>query len=158
MNKYIKLKKDSEIGKKLTELFSVIPEAKRQALAICNKYGFETGAEGCWTYGGGLSAFCRPKQEIDQALFKKDKDDFYTPRLTSRKGKEIQAEIKSVPRVERSEVNELFGLEVFAGLGIVLNNPEYFGIMFNVGRYNPTIPDYAIEITASEYESLNIKK
>lgn len=148
---YIKIKRNSEIGSKLSKLLSVIPKAMEEAKVLCEKYNFKCYREGYWTYAGGLSSFSEPTKEVNEKLFKKNKYGDYEPRLNSKIGKSIQKEMQTVSRVERSDVNALFGLDIFSGLGISFNNKEWIGVAI---KDKKAIPHYATEITRTEYETL----
>lgn len=151
MRKYFKIKRDTLIGKELTKTLSIIPKIQEEAGKLCDEYKFKEYRRGHWTYAGGFTAFCSPLGEVDLELFKQDNCGNFTPRLNTRKGKELQAKMDSVPSITTMDINKLFGLRAYEGMGIAFKDKEWIGISV---EDNAIIPPYAIEITKIEWMNL----
>jgi len=175
---FYKTPKTSESGKKIAEYLKDKKARRAQLRAIQDK----VGARAIFVdYGGNFFCF-QFEGEPDKRKYKFDKRayaqewrdgvkvEFYKawPRLNTREGKEVQKMIDEVPKscCLNTDANKLFGWDgIIAKRGI----DEHHGwfvfketedvYLINHHRcdkgYRPVMPSDVIEITETEYDSIN---
>lgn len=154
---FYKTEKTSDTGKKMQ---SVIDEAKAIEANII-EFLKEIGATSKYLRNGIFNTGLLGVEFIDTPdmnLWKEEKNSqykgFYSPRMKTKKGKNLAERFYSFGKIERSEINKVicFG-QVYYRSGFSCNN-EVFG--FSIGcNWNHTMPEDCIEITGSEYAKIS---
>jgi hypothetical protein len=152
---FYKTEKSSDTGKKFAEILiksDLVFEAQK---SMCEKYGFKEYRPAYWCVWGGFSS-CIFKNPPNIKLWKNvhgEKNE-WMPRLTSKEGKQIQAEFSAMPKVQSHELNMCIGFNgaPFKTIGFT-HCDTHFG--FTVGEsWKVKIPEDCTEITKSEYDRL----
>lgn len=160
MSIYYKVDKNSEFGEKLNSVLEKRHKCFDAAKKLCEKYRFHQYRGAYWCYFGGISACIQFDETPDPKLWKKVRYNEYMPKKNSKEGKAIQQEIEALPIIHRMDINKLFGLDIFSGIGLIFSHPQFIGLEFGTEKeHTPTnISNDLIEITHSEYNSLNTSK
>jgi hypothetical protein len=81
----------------------------------------------------------------------------WMPKLSTKEGKAIMAEINALPIVDIDELNAVVGYEgnhfKSSHIGFSYENKAYYGFILS-DKWEVTPPDDCEEITASEYKKL----
>ncbi|UJF29873.1 hypothetical protein L0B70_00325 [Kaistella sp. 97-N-M2] len=157
MTIYFKTKKDSETGKKIQALVDRAKNAEEEI----NKFVDELKSDrkyltsDRYILGTGIVGL-KFEIEPDMKVWKKFHGFpfYYSPRMSSKEGKQLQEKLNSFDKVCRTEIGETIGFDDFLKTpGIELNGVDYFGIAFG-SDWNHSLPTDCVEITGSEYNNL----
>lgn len=160
MDLYFKVIKETETGKKFTDVFERGSQATKAAYSLVKKYGFTSFRPGRETFEGAISSFVKPTVMIDPKVWKKisyGKDEYF-PKRSSKQGKEILKEIAQLPSVDIDELNNIVGYDSggWKRSHIGYNgscNRDYYGFIVD-SDWDVQIPDDCEEINGSEYMTL----
>ena len=149
-------KKESETGKKFTELLKKKEIAIQAQKEVSEKYGFETYRGAYWQVWGGFSSCLDFKETPDKKLWGKgaEKGEYF-PKKNSKAGKAIWNEINDMPCVSRFDLNECVGFDSapFKKIGFAFNNDTYYGFT-DSKDWNLKVPKDCEEVTESKYDEL----
>lgn len=155
---YYKLNASSEIGQKIRKLIVRGGEIKKETIDFAKSIGAST------------EMFCRSSRYIfytgavafyfdeipDMKIWKKFQNysGYYSPRLSNKAGKDLQAKLDSIEKIEREVLHEIIGYQnLFYSPGFKVGKERYFG--FKVQKDAGFKPSYDFhEITFTEYENL----
>lgn len=161
MDIYYKIKKDSPIGEKFSELLKRSDFCFDATLKFLEKYGFDAFRQGYDTYEGGITSCCNPIKPVDTKVWKPSghgKDE-YMPKLNTKIGKAIMEEINNLPTVGKNELNDIVGFKGnklnTQSIGFYQSPQEYYGIIIN-DSWDIDMPIDCEEITVSEFINLFI--
>lgn len=149
-------KRTSETGKKLAAFQQKLIDQTRAQKALATELGFQKWSQ--WSFTGKIASVQFPEgHEVDIKLWKpsRDRKNFWTPRLTTKAGKELEKKFESSPGVHSTEINECVGYEEdgWENAGASFSNPEFIGFTIGDGFNGKlTLPEDCWEVTVSEYE------
>lgn len=158
MELYYKTSKESETGKKFTELERRGDVCYQALKAFLDKYGFEQYRPSRISHIGGISSCINPLQPLDRKLWRKAGYGIneWMPKLNTKEGKAIMAEIEALPIVDIDELNEVVGYQgngfKSSNIGFSPKDKSFYGFILS-DKWNITPPSDCIEITASEYKT-----
>ncbi len=151
---YLKILKTSDTGKKFQALLAKSEECikvRKDFLLKLNASGY---CEDRWAVFGGCEVVCF-EETPDLKIWKRIKEvkNGYQPKLTSKKGVEINKEMINLPSVSRNELNSCIGFddEVFSCIGFNWQHPNYFAVKVDETWDIEEIPSDCEEILYSEY-------
>ena len=159
MDLYYKTLKDSETGKKFAEINKRGDVCHAALKAFLDKYGFQKYRPSRISYIGGISSCVNPLSPLDTKMWKNSGygANEWMPKLSSKQGKAIMAEIKALPIVDIDELNAVVGYEgnglKSSHIGFSSENNSYFGFILS-DKWGVKPPADCEEITASEYVKL----
>jgi len=146
-------KKSSETGKRFQIISDKRSEVFKKQKQVANEIGFHQWRHGYWTVWGGFSCLMF-KENPNEKVYKKQEDG-WMPRLNSKEGKKIQAQLDACSKVGINELNQCIGFDgaPFKTIGFGSNNKNYFG--FEVEEdWGVKIPKDCKEVTTTEYNKL----
>ncbi|MFT4168033.1 MAG: hypothetical protein QM653_02790 [Dysgonomonas sp.] len=158
MDKYYKVPRDSETGKK----FLKIEERKQECFKAVKEFIKDFGATqfrySRWSLWGGIDSIIFEK-EPNLKVWKKVGYQEYYPKANSKEGKELISKMKELPTVDFNELNSIVGYKTdwYGHIGFSHGDKDFFGFIID-SDWKANIPTDCIEITASEYEILNVKE
>jgi hypothetical protein len=146
----------SETGKKFKVVEDKLIDCISEMNTIKEKYGATTLCGNRWAAIGGCEILIFD-QTPDLNIWKKTNEvkNGYTPRLNTKKGKEIAKEFKNVKEITKHELNMCINYDedMFNTIGFSWSNSNYY--LFSAKEeWGLKIPDDCIEITITEYNSL----
>lgn len=156
---YYKTSKTSETGERFVEIDKLRREADLAAFEFVKSLGAVTFRPGIRCVGGGISSMVFPEGH-DFGAEKKNwrkgaKRGEYMPNIRTQKGKEIQAQMNSLPEVSRAQLNAVIGWEnSFCVIGVSWRNPEYVLIHILDDKWEIDMPADCVEITQGEFEAM----
>lgn len=163
MELYYKTRKDSETGKKFTEIDERRDICHKALKAFLNKYGFQKYRPSRISHVGGISSCVNPLNPLDPKLWKNSGygSNEWMPKLNTKEGKAIMKEINGLPIVDIDELNAVVGYDgngfKSSHIGCSYKNKTYYGFILS-DEWKVTPPSDCIEITASEYKELFLPK
>ena len=153
---YYKTLKTSDTGRKFQDLVDKAKIIQLEIETFCaainatKKYAYK----GIMATGLGAVEFI---ESPDMKLWKKypSLEGYYTPRLSSKEGKELQKKFYSFETIKKFAVNDIIGLKAFLyTCGYYNDTPSgFFGFMIE-SSWNHTMPADCVEITFGEFEKL----
>ena len=153
---YFKTEKDTETGEKIKALLERGLIGAAQAKQFCKKVGAEENylRNDRYIFGTGLRAVTF-QEEPDLKNWKRFKgwDGYFSPRLSTKEGKELGKQIDEMESVEKTEIGEAIGLEDFFKSPGFTNGNLFFGFAIK-DEWNLKMPSDCIEITGTEYSNL----
>lgn len=154
---YFKTPKDSETGKKFAIVDAKMDIAKREASAFASQFNCTQYYGQLWEAYGGIAGLVFPQGQEIPPVFKKVQgtDNGYTPRLSTKAGKEIKEEMDELTTVSKFELNSCIGYQEHfkATIGFFRSHAEFY--LFEYGSdWGITAPTDCTEITESEYIQL----
>lgn len=159
MDLYYKTQKDSETGKRFTEIDERGDICHEALKAFLDKYGFQKYRPSRISHVGGISSCVNPLNPLDPKLWKNSGygPNEWMPKLNTKEGKAIMAEINGLPIVDIDELNEVVGYEgngfKSSHIGFSSENKTYYGFILS-DKWKVTPPSDCVEITPSEYKKL----
>lgn len=162
MSKYLKVRKDSETGKKFQALLDKADVAHEEVKAMCDKYGAREYRGSRFALWGGLSSLVFPNGNPDIRVWKKyrtgkyDSGREFCPRMDRKEGRAVQEEWDAMTMVRRNDLNALVGFHdpfMQACIGFDFNHPEYFGVTV-LRKWKCRLNIDFTEITATQYDKL----
>nr|DAD67779.1 MAG TPA: hypothetical protein [Siphoviridae sp. ctjjE1] len=154
---YFITEKNSETGKKFQKIANKLNVCFENQKALAKKYGFTSWRGAYWVVAGGISSVMFPKgTTIDIKVWKEVKKGEYMPRLNTKQGKAIQADLEQAITISKAELNACIGWdEGFSKhIGFCKANNEYFGFTIDDDWTDIIIPNDCTEITATKYREL----
>lgn len=156
MNKYFKVRKDSEVGERFSELierWSIVKNRISDFLLTIGADSYYTSSLCCI---GAISDIVF-KEEPNMKIWKKSKtaQNTYTPRLSSKEGKKMEQRIKACGEIRNIELNLCIGYnESWECIGFSGKTTcEYYS--FNCKcELSAEVLAQCVEITAMEHEEL----
>lgn len=148
----------SETGKKLALVEQKVKDAHKACIALAEEIGFEQWRQEYLVVAGGISAVQFPKgTNVDTTIWKnenKSKTE-WSPRLTSKEGKALQARFNALPVVRANELNDCIDWDApfMKNIGVAFGNTEYFGITVRE-EWEVKMPTDCEEVTISKYKEL----
>jgi hypothetical protein len=152
---YFKTLRTSETGKKFQELYNEMDICIKARKEFLDKYGIESFTQSFNVGFGGFHSAFKVDQPLDLDIWKRNKDGYYTPKISTQKGKEIKKEIDSLPTISVDEINSCAGhkTDFFERIGYSFKDKNYIGFVIgNNWTYTP--PKDCEEITITEYHKL----
>lgn len=152
---YYITKKDSETGKKFQALYQKMKEIRKKQKEIADKFNLSCWAEKHFQIAGQfrLVSF-KEGEKIDLKNWKKYGGEFYLPKLSTKKGKEIQAEFDNIPIVSWEDLNACVGIkESRFHIGFRFNNDTYFGFTAKE-EWGVEVPSDCEEITLAKWKEI----
>lgn len=150
---YYITEKNSETGKKFQVFSDKNKAIFREEKALADKYNYNEWILSGFTIRGNI-AYVRFKDEsqVDMSVWKKDGQN-YSPRLNTKKGKQIKADFQNLEILLWEDLNACIGWDSF-GTCIGFNeNDNYFG--FSVREeWEVPIPNDCKEITHTEWKKI----
>ena len=149
--------KNSETGKNFQKIADKLDVCFENQKALAEKYGFTSWRGAYWVVAGGISSVMFPKgTTIDIKVWKEVKKGEYMPRLNTKQGKAIQADLEQAITISKAELNACIGWdEGFSKhIGFCKANNEYFGFTIDDDWTDIIIPNDCTEITATKYREL----
>lgn len=149
-------KKDSETGRKFTEVIISKDRAIKEQKAFAEKYGFRTFRAACWQAWGGISSCLDFKETPDKKIWGKGlKKGEYYPRQNSKSGKDIYKEIENLHCVSIDVLNQCIGFDgaPFKQIGFASCNKQYFGFVVDK-KWKIKVPKDCEEVLESKYDLL----
>lgn len=159
MDLYYKTLKDSETGKKFTEIEERGDVCHEALKTFLDKYGFQQYRPSRISHIGGISSCGNPIKPVDTKLWKQSEFGYneWMPKLNIKEGKAIMAEINALPIVDIDELNAVVGYEgnhfKSSHIGYSSANDKFYGFILS-DKWEVTPPVDCEEITASEYKKL----
>ena len=163
MDLYYKTLKDSETGKKFTEIYKRGNVCHEALKAFLDKYGFQKYRPSRISHIGGISSCISPLNPLDLKLWKNSGygTNEWMPKLNTKEGKAIMDEINALPIVDIDELNMVVGYEgnrfKSSHIGFSSENKTYYGFILS-DKWEITPPVDCEEITASEYKKLFVTR
>lgn len=154
---YFITEKNSETGKNFQKIADKLDVCFENQKALAKKYGFTSWRGAYWVVAGGISSVIFPKgTTIDIKVWKEVKKGEYMPRLNTKQGKAIQADLEQAITISKAELNACIGWdEGFSKhIGFCKANNEYFGFTIDDDWTDIIIPNDCTEITATKYREL----
>ena len=154
---YFITEKNSETGKNFQKIADKLDVCFENQKALAEKYGFTSWRGAYWVVAGGISSVMFPKgTTIDIKVWKEVKKGEYMPRLNTKQGKAIQADLEQTITISKAELNACIGWdEGFSKhIGFCKANNEYFGFTIDDDWTDIIIPNDCTEITATKYREL----
>ena len=154
---YFITEKNSETGKKFQKIANKLNVCFENQKALAKKYGFTSWRGAYWVVAGGISSVMFTKgTTIDIKVWKEVKKGEYMPRLNTKQGKAIQADLEQAITISKAELNACIGWdEGFSKhIGFCKANNEYFGFTIDDDWTDIIIPNDCTEITATKYREL----
>ena len=154
---YFITEKNSETGKNFQKIANKLDVCFENQKALAEKYGFTSWRGAYWVVAGGISSVMFPKgTTIDIKVWKEVKKGEYMPRLNTKQGKAIQADLEQAITISKAELNACIGWdEGFSKhIGFCKANNEYFGFTIDDDWTDIIIPNDCTEITATKYREL----
>ena len=154
---YFITEKNSETGKNFQKIADKLDVCFENQKALAEKYGFTSWRGAYWVVAGGISSVMFPKgTTIDIKVWKEVKKGEYMPRLNTKQGKAIQADLEQAITISKAELNACIGWdEGFSKhIGFCKANNEYFGFTIDDDWTDIIIPNDCTEITATKYREL----
>jgi len=153
---YFKTKRDSDTGKKFEELLDKMKVVRDSQVAFGEKYGFTKSRESRSHLRGRFSA-CLLVGTVDTKAWKtvNNSKEEWMPRMNTKAGQAIQAEIDALPIIERQELNDCVAYNngPWNHIGFNLATEGWFGFeCLGYEGYKP--PTDCEEITETEYKTL----
>ena len=154
---YFITEKNSETGKKFQKIANKLNVCFENQKALAKKYGFTSWRGAYWVVAGGISSVMFPKgTTIDIKVWKEVKKGEYMPRLNTKQGKAIQADLEQAITISKAELNACIGWDegFRKHIGFCKANNEYFGFTIDDDWTDIIIPNDCTEITATKYREL----
>ena len=154
---YFITEKNSETGKKFQKIANKLNVCFENQKALAKKYGFTSWRGSYWVVAVAISSVMFPKgTTIDIKVWKEVKKGEYMPRLNTKQGKAIQADLEQAITISKAELNACIGWdEGFSKhIGFCKANNEYFGFTIDDDWTDIIIPNDCTEITATKYREL----
>jgi len=156
---YFKVKIESKIGIKFKSIAERGEKCVESALQLADVYGSKSIRGNNFSVWGGISSFCEfdNPNALDSKIWKEVRKGEYFPKMNTKIGKSINAEIDNLNTISKIELNNIVGLDgedsMFSSIGFNRNNKEYFGFTTwdNSGYQHQ---EDCIEITETEYKEL----
>lgn len=158
MDKYYKVPRNSETGKKFAEIEKRKHECFDAVKEFIKPFGATQFRYSRWSLWGGIDSIIL-ENEPDLKIWKKVGYQEYYPKANSKEGKELIKKMKELPTVSFNDLNSIVGYQTdwYSHIGFSYGNKEFFGFIIGLD-WKANIPSDCIEITASEYEKINIKE
>ena len=156
--KYYQTPRDSETGKKISEIEERLKKGRDEFLKLKRKYGF-VGAVHCWSVVIGeiksilfKDGYC-PDKRIWKRVKSESHNNLWWPKSRSIEGREIIEKLNSIQTISKLEVNMSIGYNepLFQMAAISFGNKNLFGIKKN---FKHRMPYDCKEIDAKEYAKL----
>ena len=150
-----KVLKNTELYNNIYNILNEKVAAINASMDLCKKLGGITFRPSGWSIGGGISSICFPVEQ-DLKIWKKTGYGplEYMPRLNSKLGKEISAQIAALPEVRYTELNGLFGPKSPFWCPAIQNAENCFILNIPDKYANSITNTDLIEILNSEYFAL----
>jgi hypothetical protein len=153
---YYVTKKESETGKKFTELLKKKEIAIAAQKELSTKYGFETYRGAYWQAWGGFSSCLDFKETPDKKIWGKGAEykEFY-PKKNSKVAKAVWQEFQDMPCVSTDELNACIGMErkSFKTIGFAFGSDEYYGFITSK-KWGVIVPKDCEEVTETKYDEV----
>lgn len=164
MELYYTTIRNSETGKKLTEVFNRADKCKEEIRQFVQKCGFERykprqySFEGCGIYG----MIDYKGWDIDELVWDRYlHTSIYYPNQSSKEGRALYEEFKLLPHIDMDEVAGIIGYDTEGWkekdikLKFSKNNEYNYGFIVD-HKYEIAVPEDCTEITKKDYFSLYI--
>jgi hypothetical protein len=159
---YYKVPKSSPTGERLTALQERMKAANDAAMELIKSIGAETFRYGHWTIAGGVSSIIFPAGKPEKSELKHWKrgklKGEYMPSERTKQGKELIAKLRSLPRVDRNDLNNIVGYhDKFNVCGIMWNREMDYYLVEFMENWKYEVPADGEELTRSQYVELSKK-
>lgn len=150
---YYITEKNSETGKKFQTFYDKRKEIYDKEQELSRKYNFQQwGINGFFIQGKIDFVRFDNENQVDMKVWKKDGQN-YSPRLNTKKGKEIQADFDQLESLSWNDLNACVGWDTFAKVIGTNKSEKYFGFT-TMNDWDTPIPADCKEITNTEWKEI----